>query len=156
MIIATRGIHNGEEILLNYNKGNGPKYLFNEPGVSHSTVRSRLNTITLSDTDDPSLADAAVPTADQEQGPTYECLDTSNPGHRRQSQRPIAHEPPRVHYSEEQQSQMFKLPLEETWPLGCGKDLKHFKHVLPGTRDTFQPCPDASCRVPEVPEVPNR
>ena len=61
VIIATRNIMNGEEILLNYNRGNGPRYLFDEPGVTHTTVRSRLSAMTLIDTDDPSSTDQAEP-----------------------------------------------------------------------------------------------
>ncbi len=38
IIIATRDIYNGDEILLNYNRGSGTRYLFDAPGVSHTTV----------------------------------------------------------------------------------------------------------------------
>jgi hypothetical protein len=58
--------------------------------------------MTLIDTDDPS-------TTDQAQTPLYQCIDPSDdPGRHRRSRRPITHEPPRVLYSEEQRSQMFK------------------------------------------------
>jgi hypothetical protein len=108
VIIATRSIRNGEEILLNYNRGNGPKYLFDAPGVTHDTVGARLNAITLADTDDPSLLDAVIPSPDQDQKIVYECINPSHPGQRRQSLRPIAHQPPKIQYSEEERSKMFQ------------------------------------------------
>ena len=119
VIIATRNIRNGEQILLNYNKGSGPKYLFDEPGVSHTTTRSRLNAMTLADTDNPSITDAVAPTTDQ-QTTLYECIDPSNPDYHQRSRRPITHEPPRVQYSEEQRSQMF-IQCHSNKPWGAGK-----------------------------------
>jgi hypothetical protein len=107
VIIATRSIYNGDEILLNYNRGSGTRYLFDAPGVSHATVRSRLNTVRFRDEDDPSVVDADIPMTSHHSTPVYECIDPSNPKRRIRSSRPITHEPPRVRYSEEQRAQMF-------------------------------------------------
>ena len=45
VIVADRDIYHDDEILLNYNRGHGRKYLFDAQGVSHSTKPSRLNAL---------------------------------------------------------------------------------------------------------------
>ena len=54
VIVADRNIHHDDEILLNYNRGRGPKYLFDAEGVSHSTRPARFTALSAEPSDTPS------------------------------------------------------------------------------------------------------
>ena len=138
VIIAIRHIYNGDEILLNYNRGTGTKYLFDAPGVSYTTVRARLNTVRFRDEDDPSVTDAAIPASAHQSTPVYECIDPSNPERRIQSHRPIAHELPKVQYCEEQRSQMFiQCHSKKPGHWGAGKTWATLNKYYPGHGMSF-------------------
>ena len=108
VIVADRNIHHNEEILLNYNRGRGQKYLFEASGVSHSTRTARLNTLP-------------------------ESRPVTSPDQGALSTRVQVHDPPIVQYSEAAKRAMFKqCHGRKSGHWGVGKTWKELNRFYPG------------------------